>query len=246
MSNRIPLAASAAFAVLAAVAVSAPPAAATGPLAIAPGFDLFVTDAGVSSLGPTFMPLMHFRGVPVGIYDFGSGPVDTGAADTIVQRGGADADSPVAAIQLVKLQLQGVEDPSLFVTLQSDRGRNALDPPVGPPSLGVIQVQFDPNGLGGTFDSTLNVNFDVRSGDVTGPIVASASLVLSPTTTPFSHVRDQVRCMTHPEFLTNADVLARHGICDGPATTPAIPGVNVRLDGFSDQLDFHPGHPRLP
>ena len=242
MPNRPLTIAFAALAVLAAGAALPAPVAATGPLAIAPGHDLFVTDAQVSSIGLPDFPLMHFRGVPLGTYDFGDGPVDVGVTDTIVRRDGASAAMPLAAVELVSLQLQGVEDPTLFVTLQSARGGNALDPPVGPPSLGLIQVQFDPSGLGGAFDSTINVNFDLRVGSIDGPILLSDSLVLSPTSTPFSHVNDHLRCMTHPEFLTNADVLARHGICEGPGSeVPSIPGVNTLLNGFDESLDFHPG-----
>ncbi|MEA3203743.1 MAG: hypothetical protein QOI63_1422, partial [Thermoplasmata archaeon] len=100
---------------------------------------------------------------------------------------------------------------------------------------------FSPEGSGGSFDSNINVNFDVRAGSIDGPILASASLVLGATGTPWQHLPDApgvLRCMTHPEFATNADVLARHGICGPPVL---VPHVNDKLNGFDASNDFHPG-----
>ncbi|MEA3204147.1 MAG: hypothetical protein QOI63_1827, partial [Thermoplasmata archaeon] len=114
--------------------VGTPAATALGPTAIAPGYDLFRTDPNVTSIGvPGVLEPIHFRGVPIETYNFGTGPTAVADTDTIVQRAGVAPQQPVGTVQLVKLQMQGVEEPTLFITLQSDRGRNPADPAVGPP-----------------------------------------------------------------------------------------------------------------
>ena len=132
------------------------------------GFDLFKTPPGSSFDFPTVPnpQTVTFQGNLLGTFDFGSGPVNVGQADTIVERvqdaGDAILDSDTIDIEIVALSLvsvspidlgfgAGFED--LFITLNTSS-----------PSL---QSNMTLNGLltegepHGTFDSLLNFSFDV-------------------------------------------------------------------------------------
>jgi len=149
------------------------------------GFDLFQSIPGgtkvdLGAIGDD----VPFKGVPLGTFNFGSGPVNTFNVDTIVHRlADASPANPTIPIQLVALQLMSVNPINnnfLFVTLQSDRG--------GPPSLGMMTINFGPEGSPhGTFDSTLSVFFDVRVGSLTGDIVFSGNKTLMAFGEPWSH-----------------------------------------------------------
>ena len=182
------------------------------------GFDLFITQPGTQvNLGPA--GIVALRGVPLGTFNFGSGPVATFNTDTIVQRlGNATVASPSVPIQLVALQLMTENEINLgagtgfyFVTLQSARG--------GPASLGMITI----NGLGaepapglphGTFDSFFDVFYDIRFGSLDGPIVFSGS----------DHIMSFGNFWGH--FPEPGDL--------------EIPGVNTFLNGVNRQNDFFP------
>jgi len=165
-----------------------PSASKADPLVLA-GFDLFTTLPGtqVNLAGAGLQP---FIGVPLGTFDFGSGPVAVFNTDTIVQRlANATPLSPTVPIEMVALQLMSVNQFNLgagtdflFVTLQSARVGG------GPASTGTLTITFGPEGIPhGTFDSTLNVAFDIRFGSLTGPIVFSDVLVLESQDVPWSH-----------------------------------------------------------
>ena len=97
----------------------------------------------------------------------------------------------------------------LFVTLQSARG--------GPASTGMLTITFGPEGIPhGTFDSTLNVFFDIRVGSLDGPIVFSNET---------------------PLVLMAPDVLWSHFPPNGAVL---IPGVNFLLNGQDQLNDFFP------
>ncbi len=135
------------------------------------GFDLFKTPPGSSFDFPTVPnpQTVTFQGDPLGTFDFGSGLVNVGQADTIVERlqdaGDGILDSDTIDIEIVALSLvsvspidlgfgAGFED--LFITLNTSS-----------PSL---QSNMTINGLltegepHGTFDSILNFSFDVTGG----------------------------------------------------------------------------------
>jgi len=135
---------------------------------IEPGFDLFQTTAGGTSFDFPTIPnpqIVDFEGNPLGCFDFGSGCVSTGEADTIVQRlditldfaGSSDTiDIEIVALSLVSTNPvdlgfgAGFED--LFITLNTSS-----------PSTQSSMTIFD-TGEGsphGTFDSLLNFSFDV-------------------------------------------------------------------------------------
>src|SRR6266545_3412511 len=86
---------------------------------VAPGFDLFETLPGTSFLGNPF------TGVPLGTFNFGTGPVSTGTTDTIVHRlAQASAPSTTIPIEMVALHLMSANPVDLglgtdfyFVTL---------------------------------------------------------------------------------------------------------------------------------
>src|SRR5215213_4387766 len=84
-----------------------PSASKADPLVLA-GFDLFTTLPGtqVNLAGAGLQP---FIGVPLGTFDFGSGPVAVFNTDTIVQRlANATPLSPTVPIEMVALQLMSV------------------------------------------------------------------------------------------------------------------------------------------
>jgi len=180
---------------------------------VAPGFDLLRTETGTSFLG------LPFTGVPLGSHDFGApfGVKATGNADTIVQRRDPVSvpfppGSDTTLIELVSLQLVsvnlidlGLGLSSYYVSLQSARG--------GPPSIGLITIDFaDANG--GTFDSIIDVFFDIRFGALDGPIALSADLVLTSTDVPWGRIP--------------------------PPGAVLIDGVNFMLDGLGSAQDFFP------
>jgi len=173
-----------------------------------PGYDLFQT------FGPTNFQGVNFTGVPLGTYNFGSGPVYVGNADTIVQRQSV-VDLPgigstgTTPIQLKTLQLKNTAGPPMFVT---------LDP--ANPSLGQMTItETTQTGTthGGTFDSFFDVFFDVHTGSLTGPIVSSGNFVLSASACPWSNVP--------------------------PTGGVLINGVNHDLDGLDTNDDFYVSGP---
>ncbi len=168
---------------VAAVAAIATPSAARAAL-VSAGFDLFAT----VSPGTTFQGF-EFEGVPLGTFDFGFGAVSVGDTSTIVERQ-ADAIFPLGPgtaapirIEMVALQLRSVVPIDLgagldfyFITLDSFGA-----------STGTMTITFsdaDPGNFG-TFDSTIDVDFDVRIGALNGPIVFSGLLPLSSANGPW-------------------------------------------------------------
>jgi hypothetical protein len=158
-----------------------------GPM-VAPGWDLFQTLPGTSFFG------VPFEGVNLGTFDFGGtiGVKRVGNADTIVQRlDTADAPSETIPIEMLALQLMTTAPVNLgagtdfyFITLQSVRG--------GSDTLGSMTINFDPEPANltdqhGTFDSFFDVFFDLRIGDLNGPIVFSGMENISSANVPWAH-----------------------------------------------------------
>jgi hypothetical protein len=225
---------------LAAVSLQAP--AGHAACGVGKGWDLFTTGSGtyynpVADVlgGALATPLTNvsFRGVPLGSYDFpGVGVRSTGATDTIVQRNGAvQFPGGRVPIELVALQLQangiaGIQgDAPVYVTLQSQRGSGLLDPPSGAPSLGVLDIQVDPDCEGGTAQAQFTVHFDVRVLGVDGPIVLSRSLGLTTS----------ARWTARPPTGAQRDVCHPHTIQTGVHCTLGppvlIPEVNAGIAG---------------
>jgi hypothetical protein len=191
------------------------------------GFDLFETRPGtqvdLAPLGVQPNP-QPFKGVPLGAFDFGMGLVATFNTDTIVQRlGDATVANPTVPIEMVALQLMSVNQITLgantgflFVTLQSARKDEDGGP--GPASTGTITITFGPEapeGIAhGTFDSTLDVFFDIRFGALDGPIVHSDMLTLFSDDVPWNHFP--------------------------PFGAVRIQDVNFRLNGLNQLNDFFP------
>ena len=147
------------------------------------GFDLFQTEPGTGLFGVGTSPDIPFAGVPFLTFDFGGavGVQDIGNTDTIVERkqdAGPTGPSTIP-IELVALSLQSLDPVDLstlggprvseiiFVTLQSDRGRNPNDPNPGPPSDGQMDIDFNNQ----TFDSEFEVFFDIRVNGFDGQII---------------------------------------------------------------------------
>jgi hypothetical protein len=178
---------------VAALATLASPSAGQGQVAgpsVYPGWDLLQTLPGT-----VFMNI-PFHGVPLDGSFGGSNGYDfypaiqppqntfTGMADTIIQRlQVANAPATAISIELVKLQLMS-DDGTLFVTLQRDRA-----PGEGPrqASLGNMTINFNAGLTGGTFNSSFDVNFDIRTVGFNGPIMQSNHLQLSANGVNWQH-----------------------------------------------------------
>ena len=96
------------FSLLTFIVLAAFPSAIRADNVVLAGFDLFTTVPGTQvNLGPA--GIQPFQGVPLGTFNFGTGPIATFNTDTIVQRqGNATVGSPTVPIQLIALQLMSV------------------------------------------------------------------------------------------------------------------------------------------
>jgi hypothetical protein len=197
-----------------------PVAKASPDVRVRAGYDLLQTDAS----NTTFPGLGNLMGVPLDTFNFGGsvGTVNTGQTDTIVQRL-ADAVAPslpgtaptiadlVDALQLetvTPVNFEGLGLNNYFLTLQSVHG--------GPQSTGTMDISFT-NANGGTFNSSLDVFYDIRAGSLTGPIVASSDATITGSASPWSRT--------------------------APPGAILIDSINNLLDGADIQQDFWPGNP---
>ncbi len=183
---------------------------------VSPGWDLLQTLPGTVFVGAPF------TGVPLVSYDFGGaiGVQPTGNTDTIVQRldvasvplpPGSDTISvELVALNLVSVNLidLGLGLDHYYITLQSARG--------GPTSTGAMTIQFT-DAAGGTFDSLLDVFFDVRKGASQGPIALSDDVLLASSGSSWDR--------------------------DPPPDAVVINGVNHHLNGVDNAEDFWPTGP---
>ena len=177
-------------------------------ISIAPGLSPLHT-RGVSTFWlpaeilppPTGCPLgavpLAVQGEGLGMISLGGSLVDVGEASAIVRRLG-EATNPgrgdfqdTIPIELVALQLRSVEPMDLeplggagtdylFLTLQGDRV--LLGPDLASPSTGQMTVDFAMR----TFDSSLDVFFDVRAGSPDGEILFSGNDTLVAMHVPWS------------------------------------------------------------
>jgi len=179
-------------------------------LSVPPGFSLSRTHGGTTlSIPPWILapppgcPLGAVRvameGEALGMISLGGSLVDVGGASAIVQRMG-EATNPgrgpyqdTIPIELVALQLKSVEPldlrplggtgtDHLFLTLQGDRGLHLLDPITGLASTGEMTIDFAMR----TFDSSLDVFFDVRAGSPDGPILFTGNDTLIAMEVPWA------------------------------------------------------------
>jgi hypothetical protein len=174
------------------------------------GWDLFQSEPG------TMFDGVDFKGVPIGTaFTFPAtnpegNPIDprnpnTDPTDTIIERNqnvtAAPGGSGTTTLTMDALQLEttapvaantfgaGTPAGNYFITLQS-----------GVASTGTMTINFanpTPGGppptqpIGGTFTSTLDVNYDLRFGSLTGTIVATGSVTLtSSSANQWSHYPD--------------------------------------------------------
>lgn len=194
---------------------------------VAPGWDLWVTDPGATKLGGA-----AFEGVPLGEFNFEDsvGVQDVGNTDTIIRRlepavVGGPGETATMPIEMVALQLRSVEPIDLFPGNQPPEGPDQCPPGVyyatlqtDNPSRGSLNVTFD-NMDGGTYDSQLNVNFDLRFGALDGSVCLAETLDLSlDPPGPWRRI--------------------------APTGSVKIKGVNHQLKpDMSIDQDFWPGHP---
>ena len=128
------------------------------------GYDLFDTVPD-----GTWFDGVHWHGVPLLRWNFGSGLVNVGNTDTIIQRLAPAITVPgTFNLQVNALQLQ-----SVLPMFGSDYGYITLDS--GHASGGQININA------GTFSSTLNVYYDLRDGGLNGSIMGSGMVTLTST-----------------------------------------------------------------
>ena len=247
--------------ILAAVVVAgmSPASAGSRPVAqkVAPGYDLFFTPEGGGQLALSTpvagVPLMTFRGRPIGTFDFGShGKHRVGTTDTIVRRlDAATPASPKVRIELVGLRLESTNVPGYYATLQSAR-------PLGLASTGTLEFTFDRSGRGGLLRSELLVNYDIRQGSPTGPIVATGSTGMGfvaehilwmhsrradeqpppPCTVPPN--TGDIYCLSADGTqICHESGVINHLHCVEVGRPTLIAGVNHRLNGRDTTNDFH-------
>jgi hypothetical protein len=126
------------------------------------GYDLFDTVPD-----GTWFDGVHWHGVPLLRWNFGSGLVNVGNTDTIIQRLAPAITVPgTFNLQVNALQLQ-----SVLPMFGSDYGYITLDS--GHASGGQININA------GTFSSTLNVYYDLRDGGLNGSIMGSGMVTLT-------------------------------------------------------------------
>ncbi|MBW2274502.1 MAG: hypothetical protein JRG96_14620 [Deltaproteobacteria bacterium] len=151
---------------------------------ILPGYDLFTTQAGTHYDFQGFAGLgdLALDGVPLGTFDFGGGPVNTGSADTIVQRlTPAFPGNETISVQMVALSLQSVDPVDI------GNGPEFILIDLSFPHWGQMTI----NGLGseggahGTFDSVNSFDFLV-SGSVSG-FLGSITTTITQTGTQWRH-----------------------------------------------------------
>ena len=180
------------------------------------GWDLFTTTA------PTTFAGVSWEGVPLGDFDFGGaiGVKSTGDTDTIVERldvasvplAPLPATAATIDIEMVALQLKSANPVDLGAG--SDFHYITLDPVN--PSTGEMTITFD-DADGGTFDSFIDVDFDVRFGALNGTVIFSDVLQLSANDVPWDRI--------------------------SPLLAILIPGVNHLLNGVDNGEDFWPTTP---
>ena len=133
---------------------------------ISAGWDLLKTQPGTQFWFPTIPnpQVIDLEGLPIGTIDLGSGPIDVGATDTIIERvSDADIDTfpDVIDIEIVALSLQSVAPVDLgfgagfediFITL------NTSSPSIQSQMTITDAGEGEPHG---TFDSVLNFSFDL-------------------------------------------------------------------------------------
>jgi hypothetical protein len=169
------------------------------------GFDLFQTGPS-----PATFNGIPFVGVPIGSFNFGSGPVSTGNTDTIVQRlDNVSSPSGNTGLEIRALQLRSSVQMSghfLFATLD-----NLLEP------IGLMTIDI----TGGTFITLdLPVNFRIHNDSFAGPDAGFCG----PTT------------ICSVDFTTNNVTWGRNP----PPFALLIGGVDYQLNGTNTNNDFWP------
>ena len=218
---------------------------ARGTSIVDPGFNLFQTTPvtafffGAPVPNPQFVDL---EGIPLGTFDFGSGPIGVPLADTIIERmqfanlgGGSDTiDIELVALSLVSttpIDLgfgAGFED--IFITLNTSS-----------PSIQSTMTILD-TGEGqphGTFESLLNFSFDV-TGSVGGFYVTLEKTI---ETTPAVHVANDAHALVE-HVGGDAHAPDQHHLLwqhEPTGTQPQlINGVNHLLNTVNESKDFWP------
>jgi len=153
---------------------------------VAAGYNLYQSEPGTN-----FPGLGNLMGVPLGTYNFGGaiGVQNTGPTDTIIQRlSAATAPTQTAGasattnIQIVALQLETVAPVAGFMGIAGPNNYFiTLDPTTA--STGSITITWNASGLGGTFSSSLNLDFDIHVGSLNGMVLNPGGTMLTLTST---------------------------------------------------------------
>jgi PEP-CTERM motif len=160
---------------------------------ILPGFDLYDPLAGTQIFLDGF-GLIPFIGVPLGSFDFGSGSVATGNADTIFRRNAVIDDTTgnpndlTTSVDLLAMQMKTDGQFDLGAGLDT----YYLTVTAGPASTGTMEFAFggphDCSAAHGTFSYTaVTWNFDLWTGSPGGTFVFSDTMALDSTSYPWLH-----------------------------------------------------------
>jgi hypothetical protein len=184
-------------------------------LMIESGFDLFETQSSGTEFDFSIVPnpqIVVFEGIPLDMFDFGSGLEDVGQTDTIVERtqiADLSSGSDTINIEMVALSLISVDQVDLGFGAGFEDIFIALN--TSSPSTQSTMTIFDA-GEGephGTFNSELNFSFDVI-GSV-GGFYATIEKTFTSTGSEWQHA---------------------------PTGETEIDGVNHLLDGSTENEDF--------
>lgn len=201
--------------VICAIVAGGRPSEVRGDVVVNMGYDLLYTVSAkmdATALGGS--GTIDFVGVPLGSFDFGSGPVNIGATDTILHRLSQVTlpDTPPTTSQTIGLEMVALSLQSASPLNWSSFGGNSSEfvktvDVVDKGSTMKIYNDF-------TFDSSLK--FDFKLQGVTSN-AQSGVISLSLNQTGSSWTRDP------------------------PQSQVLIPGVNWKLNGIDTSTDFHTG-----
>lgn len=199
-----------------------------GALVVGQGHDLLGTVASQYNFGGAGgLGIVHFVGVPIGTFDFGSGAVNVGSTDTILKRNSIvnlpDPTPPILASQTIPIEIKALSLRSAtplnwsgFGGIAGEFVRTILVADTGS-SMKIYNGPLDttPNpDVIGQFDSTLN--FDILLQGMTSGASAPFSLT----------------------FTQTGGLWTREP--PGPSAV-LIDGVNHKLNGIDTSTDFFTG-----
>jgi hypothetical protein len=202
---------------------------------IDPGWSLYQTSNTVTLAG------LQFIGDPIGEYNFGGsiGTQNVGDTDTIIQHAGtitasgALPQTPAASpIQMTDLQLETIAPSSAFGPLAFYFV--TLEPST--PSTGLLTATFD-TPTNGTYDSSIDMFYDIHQGSLTGPVVFSSDVTITtsnafwqrlptdPSDVIISGVNSNLNAVNTGSDFWNTGIITNSGVNYSQELAPAVVAV---------------------